>query len=124
MAMRALIVLLGSLSIATAGTASQVGSVAIRDGTDIELYSQLADLRALALVCDTRNASIVRRSWESSGFEDRRARISQELIRRYGEAAVTDAEEVHVFGCFGVSGSQEARRDYSTILSTLETRLR
>lgn len=90
-------------------------------GTPIELFTQLADIRALALVCDKRPSDIVAEDW-AVNFERRELSIEARVQAIYGEPAVQSAGEVSAFGCFGGT-SQLHRREYEAVLTQLETAL-
>jgi hypothetical protein len=90
-------------------------------GTPIELFTQLADIRALALVCDKRPSDVAAKDW-AANFERRELSIEARVQAIYGEAAVQSAREVSVFGCYGGT-SQLHRREYQAVLTQLETKL-
>lgn len=91
------------------------------DGAPLTLFAQLADVRALGLVCDKRAPEEVARDWSA---RERRARAIEVRLRaRYGEAAVSDAQVVNVFGGCFVGTAEAHRRDYDALLVQLERKL-
>ena len=90
-------------------------------GTALELFSQLAELGALARACDERSPDIVTSQWVRR-FQRRMQLVEARLEKVYGEAAVRSASEISVHGCFGGT-SRSHRRAFQAVLAKVEAQL-